>query len=225
MKINKITRKRLKRHNIIVRVNRDLSINITIAPHITKHDILSFLNERKDAIDRLIENQRQKNQKADNIKNSHKDEILLFGVWKKIVFSTENPFFADEKNIFLPNYMKFYDKLTLINKVYNLYAEKTFPTLLKEEEKKTNLKALGLTITKTISRWGSFNIKDEMKLSSYLIACPIPVIKYVICHELCHKVHRNHSKNFHKLLDSFYPNSKENDKILKEAGEYIRSIK
>ncbi|MBQ7257725.1 MAG: M48 family metallopeptidase [Abditibacteriota bacterium] len=225
MKINKITRRRLKKHFIIARVNKDLSVNITIAPHVTKSQIISFLNERKEKINRLIENQRQKNREIENIKDIHKDEILLFGIWKKIVFSSETPFVTDEERIFLPNYMKFYDKVTLMNKVYNLMAEKTFPILLREEEKRTNLKALGLTITKTLSRWGSFNIKDEMKLSSYLVTCPIPVIKYVICHELCHKVHRNHQKNFHKLLAGFYPNSKEYEEILKETGKYIRSFK
>ncbi len=158
-------------------------------------------------------------------KNTHKDEILLFGEWKKIIFSNQNPFLTEENTIFLPTYMKFYDKITLIKKVYNLLAEKHFPTLLKQEEQKTDIKALYLKITGTISRWGSFNVKGEMKLSYYLIACPTNVIGYVICHELCHKKQMNHSKEFHKLLKSFYPESKPYENILKKTGTYIRSIK
>ena len=224
MKISKITRRRLKKHSIIVRVNKNLSLRLTIAPYVTKKDIENFLSKNKENINKLIENQRQRNQETENLKNSHSEEILLFGKWHKINFYNTTGISIKENNIFLSETIKEYTKSTLIKTVYKSLAEKIFPVLVSEEETKTGIKSDSLKISHAKSRWGSFNSKGRMSLSYFLMACPAEVIRYVICHELCHKKVMNHQKDFYKILDTYYPNRQEYDKTLKETGKYLRSI-
>ncbi len=54
----------------------------------------------------------------------------------------------------------------------------------------------------TRSRWGSCSARDDINLSISLAALPDHLAEYVVLHELCHTVHKNHSHRFHALLDS-----------------------
>lgn len=55
------------------------------------------------------------------------------------------------------------------------------------------------------SRWGSLSQEGRMTLNSRLIQAPRLCIEYVIVHELCHLVHRNHTPQFYALLTKLMP--------------------
>ena len=57
-------------------------------------------------------------------------------------------------------------------------------------------------IKATRSRWGSCTACGDINLSLSLAALPDHLAEYIVLHELCHTVHRNHSPRFHALLDS-----------------------
>ncbi len=56
-------------------------------------------------------------------------------------------------------------------------------------------------IKATRSRWGSCTARGDINLSLSLAALPQHLAEYIVLHELCHTVHRNHSAHFHALLD------------------------
>jgi predicted metal-dependent hydrolase len=58
-----------------------------------------------------------------------------------------------------------------------------------------------VAVRATRSRWGSCSGRDDISLSVYLILLPRHLIEYIILHELCHTVHKNHSAAFHELLN------------------------
>lgn len=51
------------------------------------------------------------------------------------------------------------------------------------------------------SRWGSCSAQNRLNFSIYLTLLPQALIDYVILHELCHTIHKNHSRSFWELLD------------------------
>ena len=55
------------------------------------------------------------------------------------------------------------------------------------------------------NRWGSCTNNGKMILNTELIKAPRPCIEYVIKHELCHLVYRNHTKAFYELLSNEMP--------------------
>jgi predicted metal-dependent hydrolase len=54
-------------------------------------------------------------------------------------------------------------------------------------------------------RWGSCTPKGKIILNPELIKAPKPCIEYVIVHELCHLVHRNHNQRFFDLQTKEMP--------------------
>jgi predicted metal-dependent hydrolase len=53
----------------------------------------------------------------------------------------------------------------------------------------------------TRSKWGSCTARNDINLSLFLVQLPEHLVEYIVLHELCHTVHKNHSPRFHALLD------------------------
>ena len=63
--------------------------------------------------------------------------------------------------------------------------------------------ALGLSNART--RWGSCSAKTGIRLNWRLIHLPLPLIDYVVAHELAHLVEMNHSRRFWAVVGRIYP--------------------
>ncbi len=50
-------------------------------------------------------------------------------------------------------------------------------------------------------RWGSLSRSGVITLNIMLVMAPMECIDYVVAHELCHLVHKNHGPQFYTLLD------------------------
>lgn len=51
-------------------------------------------------------------------------------------------------------------------------------------------------LSSAMARWGSCNTRREVRLAWRLVKAPEPLIDYVVCHELAHLRHMNHSPAF-----------------------------
>jgi predicted metal-dependent hydrolase len=55
------------------------------------------------------------------------------------------------------------------------------------------------------SRWGSLSRAGNMTLNVRLVQAPRACVEYVVAHELCHALHRDHDIRFFDLLESIMP--------------------
>ena len=58
-----------------------------------------------------------------------------------------------------------------------------------------------VTVRNTVSKWGSCSIRNDLSLSLHLMRLPDHLIDYILLHELCHTIHKNHGPKFHQLLN------------------------
>ena len=74
--------------------------------------------------------------------------------------------------------------------------------------KKYNVEPTSLYIQQMENRWGSCTPKGKIIFNTELIKVPKLCIEYVITHELCHLLHRNHTSAFYRLLTVEMPDWK-----------------
>jgi predicted metal-dependent hydrolase len=84
-------------------------------------------------------------------------------------------------------------------------------------------KQLGVTydrisVRDTKGQWGSCSHAANLSFSWRLIFAPKFVMEYLVSHELCHIIEKNHGPKFWKLVGSIYPDYESAKKWLKHNG-------
>ena len=97
-------------------------------------------------------------------------------------------------------------------------AEKRFAERVSIWKKKLKVEPGELIVTAPKTRWGSCDINNNIRLSWRILMAPIEIIDYIVAHELCHVVHRNHGPRFWKNLAKSMPDCIERRDQLGEIG-------
>ena len=81
-----------------------------------------------------------------------------------------------------------------------------------------------ISINSAKTRWGSCTPSNKLHFTYKLMLCPIPIVDYIIIHELCHTKVKNHSKKFWQLVEYYYPDYITCEKWLKKNRAIIEFI-
>jgi predicted metal-dependent hydrolase len=104
---------------------------------------------------------------------------------------------------------KWFDEKT--NKIFNERFEAVKTLFAYDEMPK-------LVVRDMKRRWGSYKDNHIIGLNPKLIRVPKECIDYVIAHEMCHVKHRDHGKEFYRLLEKKYPKWEKIKDKLEEFG-------
>ncbi len=74
------------------------------------------------------------------------------------------------------------------------------------------------------SRLGYCTHDDRIMLNGRLLFAPSEIRDYVICHELAHTRHRNHSGKFWQYLEELFPGARKIDKRLRDTRIYSLQV-
>ncbi|HEX7387407.1 MAG TPA: SprT family zinc-dependent metalloprotease [Castellaniella sp.] len=86
-------------------------------------------------------------------------------------------------------------------------ARKVFEDRLKHYLELSGEVMNGWSLSSAQGRWGSCTSSRHIRLNWRLIHFSIPLIDYVVAHEVAHLRHMNHSAAFWREVDHLYPNS------------------
>lgn len=78
-----------------------------------------------------------------------------------------------------------------------------------------------VTIKETKSRWGSCSTKNNINYNWRIILAPEYVIDYLVCHEVSHLLHPDHSPAFWNCVQNLCPNWKDGRRWLKVKGREL----
>ena len=78
-----------------------------------------------------------------------------------------------------------------------------------------------VTVRSQKTRWGSCSARGNLNFNISLMRAPLAVLDYVVIHELTHRKHMNHSKEFWADVARVMPEYKLAEKWLKEHGDEI----
>jgi predicted metal-dependent hydrolase len=76
-----------------------------------------------------------------------------------------------------------------------------------------------LVVANAERRWGSCNAQNVVRLNWRLLMAPLPILDYVVVHELCHVRHKNHGQNFWHQVAAAMPDYKTRRKHLRFIGD------
>lgn len=75
------------------------------------------------------------------------------------------------------------------------------------------------------SRWGSCSVDGNLNFNCLLVIMPPEIMDSVVVHELCHRRHMNHSKEFYAEIDRVFTDYKRCNKWLKDnGGVYLKRV-
>lgn len=109
-------------------------------------------------------------------------------------------------------------------KWYRRHATSNFTERIGVYARLYGLAAPRLFLSGAQTRWGSCNVKREVRLNWRLIQAPQPTIDYVVAHELAHLVEMNHSRRFWNLVAAVCPHHRQARAELDHVGRYYMDI-
>ena len=107
----------------------------------------------------------------------------------------------------------------------NWYKEKAYEKISERVRFYANMRGFSynkINITNAQKRWASCSHKRNLNFSWRLIMAPLPVIDYVVVHELVHLDEKNHSKNFWNKVKMLMPSYEKHREWLKKNGHLLR---
>ena len=208
--------------NIYLRVEKNADVVVSAPPRTANYIIKKLVQDNIDEI---------KLRRNNILKNGHTVKNYVTGE-KHFVFGKE---LTLEVRSGLKNSVGIVnDKLILVIKdkeqdreqilikelrkiLYNSSLE-----FINKYEKIMNVHAEELRIKKMKTRWGTCNITAKRIWINYeLVKYPIECLEHTIVHELTHLLETNHTPRFYSLLEKYYPNFRENDKLIKEFSKQL----
>ncbi|MEW5802103.1 MAG: SprT family zinc-dependent metalloprotease [bacterium] len=147
------------------------------------------------------------------------DPCQSFGLLPRIDFQ------ADAFWIFLPGRTDEEERISLIRSAFlRWYFAKAEEIILE----KINIRKKDVMVNPHTIRvrhqkccWGSCTGKNALHFNWRLILSPLPVIDYVVVHELCHLRVKNHSPQFWSLVRSIVPDYQDRKAWLRQNSIYL----
>ncbi len=127
----------------------------------------------------------------------------------------------DGKTLFVP---KDSDAKDQIIKWYKKQAKTILSDITARIAAKCGFKYSCVKISSSRRRYGSCSGKNNINYSFRLIMFSRECVQYVVVHELCHTVHKNHSRDFWALVSRICPDYKELQKKMNEESSLMNAI-
>ncbi|WP_368259917.1 M48 family metallopeptidase [Clostridium paraputrificum] len=216
------------KYEIIYKKKKSISISIDVEGNV-KVSVPN--NTSKDTIERVIKSKSEWiSRKIKEINSREELEVntIMYLGKKYSIEIIEQPFLKR-------NFVAFFNDKFVVNVTIKENAMKVLEEYLKREtlrivEEVMRYKVLFKIIPKEIkvkklkSRWGSCSYDNMLVFNSKLIMFRNEAIDYVVIHELCHMIHKNHSKDYWALVKNIMPNYEQEHKYLRE-NSHLANIK
>ncbi|NMY12476.1 M48 family metallopeptidase [Pseudomonas veronii] len=107
--------------------------------------------------------------------------------------------------------------MPLLERFYRERAHEKLLVRVRHWQRETGLQATGARIRHFQSRWASCDANNALEFHPRVMELPASVQDYVIVHELCHTVEKNHTKAFWGLVASHMPDWQRHHQVLERA--------
>ncbi|MGL4107790.1 M48 family metallopeptidase [Clostridium sp. LP20] len=150
------------------------------------------------------------------------DEVMYLGQIYKVKVLVQRfskvDFVVFHEGVFLVNVR---DENNVIKALESWFREMTEKTIKDKVQKYKHYfieRPKEIIIKEQKRRWGSCSYDNKLLFNWRLSMATEDALEYVVVHEMCHMVHKNHSTEYWREVERVLPNYKESHNWLKEKG-------
>ncbi|MFZ7119587.1 MAG: M48 family metallopeptidase [Eubacteriaceae bacterium] len=216
-----------KRKTMEIKVGPPNNITVISPKGLTQESIMKMVEKKKNWIIKKLDLVENIETRTGN-KEITEDEIFLYLGNAYNLKLVED---CDVKKIKISSasenlYVRYanFDKAKLKGAIelwYREMGQKIISERVSLYQKYFNILPKKIQIKEQKRRWGSCTSDNKLLFNWRIIMAPLEVIDYIVVHEICHMIEKNHSKNYWNLVRLIMPNYKEYKKWLKENGYYL----
>jgi len=92
---------------------------------------------------------------------------------------------------------------SVISRAMEVQAHALLLPYAQQVARELGLRPAGFEVGRGMRKLGHCTAKKIIQLSRNLMFLPEPLVRYIICHELAHLTHMNHSPQFHALCNEY----------------------
>lgn len=212
----------IKRKTLTIQINPDATITVSAPYFVPNTSINNFLKEKEEWIKQKLQEIQTRNTIAKPKEFNKGEEFLFLG--KKYQLETrQNKTNIVELNdkIYVASFNKNNIKLYLTS-WYKQQALRTIKQRVEYYAPRAGLTYNTIKITEAETRWGSCSSDKNLNFNWRLIMAPLPVIDYVVSHELAHLEEMNHSRQFWERVRKIFPIYRQYNTWLKRNGHTLK---
>jgi len=217
--INIIIEKTERRKTVSIFIERDGSVKVLAPASASQEKIENAVKSKEYQIFTRIAKWKELNHGKVNREFVNGQSFLYLGrnYRLSIVEDQEMPLKISGGNFRLDK--KFINKADKVFKAfYKEKAEQKIKERLKLIEEKFQSKPTSVKVLELQNRWASWTPKNGLNFHWKCAMAPVPVLDYIITHEMVHLKHPNHSTAFWNELDKKMPKYREHADWLKKNG-------
>lgn len=208
----------IKRKTVAIQILPDASIKVSIPYFFPKSQIEKLLREKEE----WIKHHQQLIQSRTITRNSDTEKFFYLGKEYALEIRQNKKSIVEVSDkIYIASSNKAYAKKYLLS-WYKQQARKVISERTQQYAKVAGLEFKSIAITSAETRWGSCSSQKTLNFNWKLIMAPLPVMDYVIAHELAHLVELNHSRDFWEKVRKIFPLYREHRTWLKRYGHTLR---
>lgn len=190
---------------------------------VSQRDIQVFIEKNRHWLEKQLEKQHKLKLDKEELQKRMQKECFISGCWKpyRVVYDStvkKALFREEEETVVVETGQLVREFHKEIIPWMKKEAKKRLQRLLDEEAVRMDVAYMRLTIRSQKRRWGSCSSKGGISLNWRLIRCPEFVQRYIIVHELAHRIVFNHSKSYWRVVERWYPGFKEAESWIRENG-------
>jgi len=221
-----IVRSRRRRRTIAITIERDGRI-VVRAPARTARDALhQFVQDKRPWIKRKLLQIRQERTHAHPRTFVSGERFFYLGdsyPLKVMQSSNGTPPLTFISGEFQLNERFKGDRKALFVAWYKMQAETLIRQRVDRYRGVMDIPSVQTRITSAKYQWGGCSSRDRIAFSWRIVLAPLPMVDYVVVHELAHLRERNHSSNFWKIVEAILPDYRLRRQWLREQG-YLLDI-
>lgn len=213
-----IVRSKRKSAAIHVKANQ---VEVRIPDFVDDAWAIEFLNSKSHWVKRKLAQQAKQSARIPQV--AHGNALLWFGESKTIQYNATGKGISINQHSIEIGAQTDDAALKTLQEYFKQQAKIYMVTRTLEIAQAFNLggKLNQVRFRKTKSKWGHCTSKGIIQYNWLIMGAPKAVIDYLICHELSHLKHPNHSKAFWSQVRKMYPDYEIHQAWLKQNGVAI----